>query len=83
MIRCKECIFWKMPDNNIYDPIARPEDEDGGLKIMPFDVRICKSPNQTLFERNPNINGISLNDGSEYSAVLYTGQEFGCVNGKK
>jgi hypothetical protein len=81
-MKCKECKFWEEVKDE-YDPIASPEDEDGGLKKMPFEVRICKSPNITLFERNPNPNGVSLCDGSDYMATMYTGPEFGCINGKR
>jgi hypothetical protein len=84
--KCKECQFWGYdPDKyNGDDDITDPIDEDTfEPKAMPFKVRLCNSPNIVLFERNPNSNGVSLCDGSNYRAKMYTGEDFGCVNFKE
>jgi hypothetical protein len=83
MILCKDCIYW-IDDKPDYDRIMHPEDMDTGEYMkMPFEIKKCKCSNITLFERNPNDNGVSLCDGSDYRAVMYTGPNFGCVNGIK
>jgi hypothetical protein len=77
---CKTCKNWCITSNSSRDGIAQPEDPDTCEEAqMPFEVRECCSDNITLFERNPNSNGISLKDGSDYHAVMYTGEDFGCV----
>jgi hypothetical protein len=81
-MQCKECKYW-VDDKTDYDKIMHPEDYDTGEEMkMPFEVRKCKHPNITLFERNPDPKGVSLCDGSDYRAVMYAGPEYGCVNGK-
>lgn len=80
MKHCETCKYWKKVPLDDFDQIANPTDEDTcEPKEMPFEVRECSSPNITLFERNPNADGISLTDGSDYRAVMYTGPSFGCV----
>ena len=80
MIKCKECKYWKKP--NEYDEIATPIDQDTYKPmVLPFEVRICESENITLFERNPNSNGVSLRDGSDFHCAMYTGEDYGCING--
>lgn len=83
METCKTCIFWVDDEPGPYsrNTIMHPEDEDTyEEKVMPFEVRKCKAPSITLFERNPDPKGVSLMDGSCFSATMYTGPEFGCVN---
>ena len=78
---CKDCRWWTDAD---YSHICHPDDFDTGEEMeMPFQVCECKHPNITLFERNPDIRGISLCDGSNYHATMYTGEQFGCVNWEK
>ena len=82
-MKCKDCKFW-------YDSrgewcfghmIINPIDPDTDDPMeMPFEVRECKSPKITLFERNPDPSGVSLTDASEYFARMCTGPDFGCVN---
>lgn len=82
MCLCKKCKFWIASDPNDRAPIEYPEDEDTyELKKMPFEVHECKSTKITRFERSPDITGVSLRDGSDYCVHMYTGEEFGCVNG--
>ncbi len=83
MIFCKDCLFW-IDDESDTNYIMHPFDEDTFKeKKMPFLVKRCNCSNITLFERNPNIDGVSLCDGSNYRAAMYTGENFGCVNGKE
>ena len=82
MCLCKSCIYWQ--DNDNMNSIMHPYDDDTYEEmVMPFIVKRCCCPNITLFERNPNSNGVSLCDGSHYHAAMYTGCEYGCVNGVK
>jgi hypothetical protein len=78
--KCKTCEHWCRTSDDRWDGIANPYDPDTmDYAVMPFEVRQCTSPNIVYFERNPNSNGISLKDGSDYRAVMYTGEDFGCV----
>jgi hypothetical protein len=81
-MKCKDCKHWE--DGDEYDLIMHPLDPDTyNFMEMPFKVFECKNPNITLFERNPNSNGVSLCDGSDYKAKMYTGEDFGCINAEK
>ena len=81
MIECKSCRYWI--DNKEWDAIMHPMDYDTDEEMrMPFEVRKCTHPSITLFERNPDPRGVSLTDGSMYHAAMYTGPEYGCVNGE-
>ena len=81
MKTCKDCAFWRIDDRT--DRITNPIDEDTyEEKEMPFEVRKCLNDDITLFERNPSPRGVSLCDGSQYYAAMYTGPDFGCVNFK-
>jgi hypothetical protein len=86
MNKCKTCKFWEEEywDETQYDPIRHPIDPDT-LELMPtnFEVRLCKSSKIAYFERHPESNGISLVDGSDYLALMLTGEDFGCVNWQK
>jgi len=81
MKTCKSCIYWVDPQDS-YDEIIHPWDHDTESQKMdmPFEVKKCTSDNITLFERNPDSKGVSLCDGSNYRATMYTGQDYGCVN---
>ena len=83
MKTCKTCIYWVDTDDD-FDSIMHPWDYDTDSKKMdmPFEVRECTSRNITLFERNPDPQGVSLCDGSDYRANMYTGPDYGCVNHK-
>ena len=83
---CKNCRFWAVnkEDYNPHNDIIEPLDPDTYKPMkMPFEVKVCMSDNITWFERNPNSNGVSLVDGSDYYARMLTGENFGCVNFKK
>jgi hypothetical protein len=80
---CKTCKWWKDPENEDYKAewICNPHDQDTFEKAkMPFEVKMCYHPGIAYFERNPSSSGISLVDGSEYYAMMCTGENFGCVN---
>jgi len=82
MITCKECRYWAESSDDDDDRIMHPEDPDTYEPMaLPFSVKKCTSENITLFERNPDSAGVSLCDGSDYRAQMYTGPDFGCVNG--
>ena len=79
---CKDCEYWVDDDDT--DLIMHPIDPHTRNKIrMLFDVRKCNHPSIMLFERNPNPAGVSLCDGEDYRAEMYTGPMFGCVNFKQ
>jgi len=75
---CKTCKHWK--DEEADTQMCHPLDQDT-CKPMErgFEVRICKHPAQTFCESPIEANGFGVADGSEYRAVLATGQDFGCV----
>lgn len=81
MAHCIDCKYWHKADKDCNDGITNPVDPDTYEPMeMPFQVLPCNHPNITLFERNPDPRGVSLVDGSDYYAQMYTGPMFGCVN---
>ena len=83
MRTCKTCKHWVAPTNDdgySATSICRAIDPDT-YKPMDrgFETRLCKAPSQALFEAPVQANSFALTDGSEYMAVLSTGQDFGCV----
>lgn len=46
---------------------------------MPFEVRLCKEPEQTFCSFPVKRDGFALADASKYFAVLATSEDFGCV----
>lgn len=83
MKTCKDCAFWENY-NDYHGQIEEPIDPDTYRPMdIGFDVKACKSDNITIFERNPNRDGVSLTDGSQYYARMFTGPDYGCVNFKE
>lgn len=79
---CRDCFHWAKEQGN--SGIIKPIDPDTlEYMEMPFMVGRCDHPGITLFERNPDPAGVSLCDGSQYMAEMYTGEKFGCVNWTK
>ena len=83
MSTCKTCAYWMAPGKNDsykYTSICTPRDPDTFQPMdRGFETRICRMPTQTLFEAPVESNSFALTDGSEYLAVLATGEDFGCV----
>lgn len=82
MHKCKTCAHWKVDNKGALnaDDIQAPVDPDTFEPMqMPFEVRRCTTDNIMYFERNPNPNGISVTDASNYFVAIFTGEEFGCV----
>lgn len=64
----------------MHDSIIRPEDPDTyEPMVLPFEVRTCGHPKLLFCERPLERDGFAVADGSEYMAVLYTAEGFGCV----
>ena len=83
MKTCKDCAFWENYDD-CHGQITQPVDPDTWEPMdIGFEVKACKSGNITIFERNPNKDGVSLTDGSNYYARMFTGPDYGCVNFKE
>jgi len=80
---CKNCKFWITTKE--YHTIINPEDPDTFeiMKNLPFEVRYCKSPKITFYERPIEDNGATVIDGSQYKAALITAPKFGCVQFQK
>jgi hypothetical protein len=79
MERCKTCRFWEIVQRD-YDPIAHPIDPDTYEPMdLPFEVRLCQHPDILFAERPLKDIGAALMDGSQYMALLYTAENFGCV----
>lgn len=84
MEKCKNCKHWTPPaadDSWRETEICKPSDpETFEPMVMPFEVRICKSPKMLFCERPVESNGTAVADGSDYFASLMTGEDFGCIN---
>ncbi len=93
--KCKNCQHWKMPNEGEYfgaTECAMPrnpasenfdwegiDDEDEQRKLFGHATKYCRSPKVKFFER-PEKSECCVADGSEYMAVLITGEDFGCIN---
>ena len=83
MQTCKTCKHWKFDpavDGWTAREYCAPLDQDT-LKpmAMPFEVRQCKHPAKSFCERPIESNGFGTADGSNYVALLITGEDFGCM----
>lgn len=65
---------------------SKPDEEWGRIstleeqrELFGYATRYCRSPKLKFYER-PGKDEASVADGSEYMAVLITGEDFGCVN---
>lgn len=80
MSSCKSCQHWRL-DRDSEDYRITPFDgESREPMTMPFEVRACNSPKLLTFERPIEASGAAVMDGSDYHAMLYTGEDFACVN---
>lgn len=81
-MKCRDCKHWGVEPRE-YDRIVTPEDPDTyepmDPSLLAFKVNRCDNPALHRFERPTESNGFAVNDGSEYFAALYTGEDFGCV----
>ena len=79
---CKTCKWWEKGDVfHQSNYVMHPHDPDTGrLMELPFDVRVCTSPNILFYERPVEITQAAVVDGSEYLARLITAEEFYCAN---
>jgi hypothetical protein len=82
---CKTCKHWQDATDCHGDPkednIITPIDPDLWVPMqMPFEVKLCKSPKLMMFERPIEADMASCCDGSDYRAVLYTGENYGCIH---
>lgn len=86
LVRCSECVYWQVGENR-YNQAINPvtgddwTSEEERKMWFPYDVRYCRHP-KVLFYQRPAKDGAAVFDGSEYSAYLVTGRDFGCVNGE-
>jgi len=90
MNTCKTCIYWVSTTKDLndkewrMDQICNPVDPDTWEPMqVDFEMRACRSPLICYFERTPEKTGITLCDGSEYLAIMLTGEDFGCINHKE
>ena len=88
MNNCKNCQYWQTDEtryNDAIDPDYNPAtlsdwaSNEEKQQFFPYEVRYCKHP-KVLFYQRPESNGAAVFDGSEYSAYLTTGPDYGCVN---
>lgn len=81
MNTCKTCKHWLVDDETGWNAkqCCTPEDDNGAVMVMPFEVRECRHPAKTFCERPVEINGFGATDASQYCASLLTAEEFGCV----
>jgi hypothetical protein len=91
--KCKNCQHWKLPQEQEYfgaEYLATPEDvegycikdEDIQRSLYGHATKYCRSP-KLKFHQRPSKSGACVADGSQYLAVLITGEDFGCVNWEK
>lgn len=77
---CKTCIYWVAGDGRDYG-IEKPIDPDTYEEMENMhEVRQCKSPKLLFAEFPTEKTWCAVVDGSNYRAVLYTAEEFGCIN---
>ena len=82
MNTCKHCKFWVLDKDacGTEQMMCTPTDPDTCKPmVFDFEVRVCTHPSQTFCERPIERNGFGLADGSTYTAMLTTAEEFGCV----
>ena len=79
-MKCKNCKYWEIKDDELheFDDITNDRKSDYEI-IMPAVRKYCKSP-KVLFYQRPDLDGACVVDGSQYTASLITGPDFGCVN---
>jgi len=86
---CKTCKHWQREKDDGYDDIVNPpdpatfdKDYDATEEMIRAKwghvVRHCKHPKIVFYQR-PEINAAAVVDGSNYTASLLTGEQFGCV----
>ena len=68
----EELDYWDGPDKSNKDREVR------AVELTGFAVRFCKHP-KMYFYRRPLRDGVAVVDGSEWSASMLTGEDFGCV----
>lgn len=83
--KCKNCKHWDVfrdeegiEDTHHYSGLLYDRDADLE-QILPAVRKVCNSPKTVFYER-PDLDGAAVVDGSEYSASLITGPDYGCVN---
>lgn len=80
MKTCETCRWWRESDSPTGSRVTHPTDPDTyEPMVMPWDVRQCACPRIRFYERPVERNEACVIDGSEYSAGLCTGPDFGCV----
>lgn len=72
----EECA---MPRNPASGDWERIENEDEQRKLYGYATKYCTSPKVKFYKR-PNKSECCVADGSQYMAVLITGEDYGCVN---
>lgn len=88
MSTCKTCKHWVFADpDGLYaaNELARPSKpgnfehvtEEEAVALCGHAVRQCTHPKIVFWER-PAVDGAAVLDGSEYCALLITGEGFGC-----
>lgn len=91
---CRFCKHWKMPKDGEYfgapdcaiprnpdseDFFEEVVDEDEQRRLFGHATKYCCSPKLKFYQR-PEKSECCVADGSQYMAVLITGEDFGCVN---
>lgn len=77
---CKTCVFWVSSEGEDYG-IEKPIDPDTYEEMQGMhEVRKCTCPKLVFHEFPPEDISAAVVDGSNYRAVLYTAEKFGCVN---
>lgn len=74
----EECAMPRNPMSEEFD-WDNIEDEDEQRKLFGHATKYCTSPKLKFYQR-PEASECCVADGSQYMAVLITGEEFGCVN---
>lgn len=88
MEKCKTCKHWFIPTQYINSiDVAAPRDpitwesvteEVKQRELFGYATQYCNSPKLVFFVR-PDKDGATVVDGSEYSASMITGEDYGCT----
>ena len=84
---CGTCKWWLVMKRDFSSCMPYDENrevqlqtEEEVIAVFGFTVRRCYSPKLLFCERPIEADFASVQDASNYSAVLLTGGDFGCVN---
>ncbi len=76
----EDCAIPRNPASDDF-ALEQVKEEDEQRALFGYATKYCKSPKLKFYKR-PSKDGCCVADGSQYMAVLITGEDFGCSNFK-